>query len=136
VLDFPSGSMFWARSPALRPLLDLGLATEDFEEEAGQIDGTLAHAIEHLYFHACEHAGYDWIKVARPELLAHTPAIVSAETPEELDRFFDRFVLRLLGPDVPTPRVTRPAPVAQPAPRLLDAVRRRALGITTEIPPG
>jgi rhamnan synthesis protein F/methyltransferase family protein len=132
-LDFPSGSMFWARSAALRPLLDLGLATEDFEEEAGQVDGTLAHAIEHLYFHACEHAGYDWIKVARPELFAHTPAIVSAETPEELDRFFDRFMLRLLGPDGPTPRVTRPAPVAQPAPRLLDAVRRRALGSATKI---
>jgi GT2 family glycosyltransferase len=128
--------MFWARSAALRPLLDLGLATEEFEEEAGQIDGTLAHAIEHVYFHACEHAGYDWIKVARPELFAHTRGIVNAETPEALDRFFDRCVLRLLGPDVPTPRVTRPAPVGQPAPPLLDAVRRRALGNATKIPPG
>ncbi|HJZ13378.1 MAG TPA: rhamnan synthesis F family protein, partial [Acidobacteriota bacterium] len=35
-LDFPAGSMFWARSAALRPLLDLNLAFNDFPEEAGQ----------------------------------------------------------------------------------------------------
>jgi lipopolysaccharide biosynthesis protein len=79
-LDFPSGSMFWARSAALRPLLDLNLSTQDFEPEEGQIDGTLAHAIERLYFHACEQAGYRWLKIVRNELC---PASVGVAAPIE-----------------------------------------------------
>ena len=127
-LDFPSGSMFWARSAALRPLLDLQLATEDFDEEKGQIDSTLAHAIERLYFFACEKAGFDWIKVARPELFAHTPAIVSVRDGRELDQFFARHVLRLLDPKGVLPRTEPPPPVSEvPAP-LLDSLRDHALG--------
>lgn len=45
-LDYPVGGMFWARVDALRPLFDARLAYSDFPEEAGQTDGTLAHAIE------------------------------------------------------------------------------------------
>ncbi|MFP4470135.1 MAG: rhamnan synthesis F family protein [Bacteroidales bacterium] len=62
-VDFPSGSMFWGRSAALKPLLDSRLTFSDFPEESGQIDNTLSHVIERLFFFACEKAGFGWIKI-------------------------------------------------------------------------
>lgn len=44
--EFPVGSMFWARSDALAPLLASGISFNDFDEETGQTDHTLHHTIE------------------------------------------------------------------------------------------
>ncbi len=67
LLEFPSGSMFWGRTDAVKPLLDLELSFSDFPEESGQIDGTLAHAIERSFLYICETAHLKWAKVARHE---------------------------------------------------------------------
>lgn len=48
-LNFVAGSMFYARTAAVMPLLKLKLAEEDFEGEAGQTDGTMAHVVERLF---------------------------------------------------------------------------------------
>ncbi len=56
--DFPAGSMFWARVKALEPLLRHRFQPEDFPQEAGQNDGTLAHAIERSFVLVANNAGY------------------------------------------------------------------------------
>ena len=54
---FPAGSMFWARTNAISPLLAL-IDCDNFEYEAGQIDGTCAHAIERLFSLSASRVGY------------------------------------------------------------------------------
>lgn len=57
-LNFPAGSMFWARVDALRPLFNAGFKIEEFAEENGQIDGTLAHCIERLFVLTTHKSGF------------------------------------------------------------------------------
>lgn len=58
ILDFPSGTMFWIRPDVLRALLDVRLQPDDFSDEVGQVDGTLAHAIERSLIFIAESCGY------------------------------------------------------------------------------
>jgi lipopolysaccharide biosynthesis protein len=46
---FVAGSMFFARKECLLPLLNTGLTEKEFEAEAGQQDGTMAHAVERAF---------------------------------------------------------------------------------------
>ena len=59
VFNYPAGSFFWARTEALRPILERGFKTEDFPEEQGQTDGTLAHALERVVPFVSRKQGYD-----------------------------------------------------------------------------
>lgn len=47
-LCFPIGTMFWARTAALKALLDLNLHWEDYPEEPLVHDGSALHALERL----------------------------------------------------------------------------------------
>lgn len=57
--QFVAGSMFWLRLTALRPLLDAHLGIWEFPRETGQIDGTLAHAVERAIAISAEAAGFE-----------------------------------------------------------------------------
>ena len=77
-VNFPSGTMFWAKTKALKPILTLGLSYEDFPEERGQLDETLAHAIERILFFVCELAGYSWLQTVTPTIHSESTKIDEA----------------------------------------------------------
>lgn len=54
---FPVGNMFWARVDAVLPIFTNTLAN-NFPNEKGQADGTIAHAIERLWVYTAEYNGY------------------------------------------------------------------------------
>lgn len=57
-LGFFEGSMFWFRPKALVALRELALTADEFEEEAGQVDGTLHHALERCFTIAAWSRGF------------------------------------------------------------------------------
>jgi lipopolysaccharide biosynthesis protein len=95
-LDFPSGSMFWARPAALQPIISLGLRANDFPVEPLMNDGTICHAIERLFALSTEHAGYRWYKIAKPEWYEYRNAIVTPQSEDELRQFLTTYQRRLI----------------------------------------
>ena len=83
-LEFPTGSMFWCRTDALRTLRDLNLRFGDFDDEAGQIDGTLAHAVERAFLYAVEASGYQWAKVALRDRYPLPDTLIPVNAPADL----------------------------------------------------
>jgi lipopolysaccharide biosynthesis protein len=56
--DFPIGTMFWARTDALRSLFELKLGWDHYPKEPVPIDGTILHALERLLPFVARRAGY------------------------------------------------------------------------------
>ena len=59
VFNYPAGSFFWGKTESFKPLLEHGYTYESFPEEAGQTDGTLAHALERIVPFIVQKEGYD-----------------------------------------------------------------------------
>ncbi|PVU82121.1 glycosyl transferase family 2 [Cellulomonas sp. WB94] len=80
-LRFPSGSMYWTRGFLLQGLRSLSLTADDFEPEAGQVDGTTAHAVERLVGILAAEAG---LRVEERSLLEATgsPQRYAIDAPE------------------------------------------------------
>lgn len=78
LIEFPAGSMFWFKPKALAPLLDSGLTFDDFPDECGQVDGTLAHAIERAFLFIVEASGFIWAKVGGAGLKSSSRAELDA----------------------------------------------------------
>jgi glycosyltransferase involved in cell wall biosynthesis len=57
-INFPVGTMFWARTRALEPFLKLNLQWEDYPQEPLPYDGSMLHAIERLLPMVCESQGF------------------------------------------------------------------------------
>jgi glycosyltransferase involved in cell wall biosynthesis len=59
-IDFPVGTMFWARREALAPLRKLSIAWEDYPAEPVPVDGTMLHALERLLPQIAVQSGYSY----------------------------------------------------------------------------
>jgi glycosyltransferase involved in cell wall biosynthesis len=64
--DFPVGTMFWARTRALTPLLKLKLRWSDYPKEPVPIDGTILHAAERLLPFVAREQGYHYASTHIP----------------------------------------------------------------------
>lgn len=133
--DFPAGCMFWARPAALQKLVELQIQPTDYPPENGKKDGTLAHAVERAIYYLCEAAGYSWLKVALPSFCPNTPAMLTAETPEDLASTVARANFSLLKP---APgfciRSQQLPPIGTPAAALADRISRLSSGQAVKTP--
>ena len=84
-LAFPAGSMYWLKPAMIAMIKALMLAPEEFEVEAAQLDGTLAHAFERALGFLVAAGGLRVVETGeisaegrRPRGRGPGPAIVSA----------------------------------------------------------
>lgn len=95
-IDFPSSSMFWGRSSAIKLLLQQNLTWEDFPNEDGQIYGTLAHAIERSILFFVEKSGFKWVKIANNDLIQTTRRGLIYKSYNEFNSLIDSFFISVI----------------------------------------
>lgn len=58
-IDYPMGTMFLARTDAIRQFFQADIKADEFPKEGGQTDGTIAHAFERCLGTVCRYNGYN-----------------------------------------------------------------------------
>jgi lipopolysaccharide biosynthesis protein len=103
-LDFPAGSMFWARSKALNKIISLDISIDSFEDSNLEKDGQLAHAIERLIFYGAELDKFICIHVASGEFFQEFPyeQLFRVNDANKLDRLIDELNNPLIAQDSTT----------------------------------
>ena len=89
-IDYPVGSMLWARSKALKPLFDLNLSFNDFLNEPSPNDGSICHAIERSFNIAGYIGGYTFV-----ELDINNDDFTIGEGKKNLWQYWDKNIDRL-----------------------------------------
>jgi lipopolysaccharide biosynthesis protein len=108
---FAAGSMFWFRRPALAALVDARVLAL-FEAEEGQLDGTIAHAMERLFPVEARRQGF--LSLAVPALLETRPGMPRPQLLELARRHADVPSTYFPAPYIPALAV-RPRRQTQPS---------------------
>ena len=58
--EFPIGTMFIARTEAVRQVFEHAFSASDFPDELGQVKHTLQHALELVWHPVCKANGFDF----------------------------------------------------------------------------
>ena len=106
---FPAGSFFFARMEALAPFFEAELDIGDFDDEAGQKDGTLAHAIERMVAIVAGKHGFECLQVRaeKPHSLSTSYTQGSRYKSNLLDAIRDGKTVSMPAFSVNTPRSCR-----------------------------
>jgi lipopolysaccharide biosynthesis protein/predicted nuclease with TOPRIM domain len=97
LLDFPTSTMFWARKAAIEPLFHLGMEYHEFDQELGQVDGTLAHSIERSLIFLAESRSYTHVNVVAHDCSEQATGDLTRLSISDIKYHLDRHMSRILG---------------------------------------
>ena len=109
--DYPVGSMFWARTSAMRLLFDANITLEDFEKECGQKDGTFAHCLERLLALASQSQGFKPRIIKDEQFPSWSKWRIDQCLSNSLDYYRERFrspTVKVIGFDIFDTLLVRP----------------------------
>ncbi|WP_281859637.1 glycoside hydrolase family 99-like domain-containing protein [Litoreibacter halocynthiae] len=84
-LSFAAGSMYWLKQELVATMRGLSLTATDFEQEYGQVDGTVAHAFERALGYMAEDGGHRIVQTSQLEEMA---PVETAPRPDYVSAFY------------------------------------------------